>query len=240
MQLIWIVPAIVQMKLASLYSGGKDSTYSIVRAREMGHEVSCLITMHPASDDSLLFHYPNIRITRYLAEAMQIPLVECSSNGGSKEEETSVLEEAILQAKTLHGIEGVLHGGISSNFQKEAFGNACRKHGLTPIAPIWRAEALAYMNQLVDTGFRIMIVAVSAMGLGKEWLGTVIDRHALEQLHTLSKKFGFNLTFEGGEAETLVIDCPLFRKRLEIKAANTRWDGQRGIFEILEVALVEK
>jgi hypothetical protein len=27
---------------------------------------------------------------------------------------------------------------------------------------------------------------------------------------------------------------------LQVRKANIRWDGQRGIFEILEVALVEK
>jgi diphthamide synthase (EF-2-diphthine--ammonia ligase) len=58
---------------------------------------------------------------------------------------------------------------------------------------------------------------------------------------SISKKCGFNLTFEGGEAETLVIDCPLYwRKKLQINAATTHWDGQRGIFEIRDVGLVEK
>ena len=56
----------------------------------------------------------------------------------------------------------------------------------------------------------------------------------------LSKKFGFNLTFEGGEAETLVIDCPLYRKKIQINSATTLWDGQRGIFEIQDIALIEK
>ena len=42
------------MKLAALYSGGKDSTFAIYRAKEMGHEVACLVTMHPVADDSPL------------------------------------------------------------------------------------------------------------------------------------------------------------------------------------------
>jgi uncharacterized protein (TIGR00290 family) len=96
------------------------------------------------------------------------------------------------------------------------------------------------MNELIEYGFSIIIVAVSAMGLGKEWLGKLIDKDALDKLAALAKKYGFNLTFEGGEAETLVIDCPLFRKKLRINAASTQWDGQRGIFEIREVSLVEK
>jgi uncharacterized protein (TIGR00290 family) len=85
-----------------------------------------------------------------------------------------------------------------------------------------------------------MIVGVSAMGLEKEWLGEIIDKESLARLAKLSKKYGFNLTFEGGEAETLVVDCPLYSKRLNIIRSHTRWDGQRGMFEILEAELVQK
>jgi uncharacterized protein (TIGR00290 family) len=88
--------------------------------------------------------------------------------------------------------------------------------------------------------FEIKIVSISAMGLEPSWLGKTLDKISVDVLHTLSKKNGFNLNFEGGEAETLVLDCPLFQKRLEVRNANVIWDGQRGIFEILEVALIQK
>ena len=78
------------------------------------------------------------------------------------------------------------------------------------------------------------------MGLEKEWLGRVIDTESLDRLTLLSKKHGFSLAFEGGEAETLVLDCPIFSKKLRVIKANTHWDGQRGIFEILEAELVNK
>jgi diphthine-ammonia ligase len=96
------------------------------------------------------------------------------------------------------------------------------------------------MHDLIDEKFCIKIVGVSAMGLDESWLGMTLDNNSLYNLEDLSQKYGFNITFEGGEAETLTLDCPLFKKRLEIKDARTRWDGQRGIFEILEVALICK
>jgi len=228
------------VKLAVLYSGGKDSTYAIYLAMKTGHEVLCLITMHPVADDSPLFHYPNSWVTEYLGNAMQIPLIGLTVSGRAKEDELKAVEQAIAQAKALYGIEGIVYGGISSNYQKQAFDEICARLKLTAIAPLWNAEPQEYMNTLVEQGFSIMIVGVSAMGLDKEWLGKQIDRAALKRLDTLSKKYGFNLTFEGGEAETLVIDCPIFHKRLQINSAKTHWDGQRGIFEIQDVALVEK
>jgi ABC transporter with metal-binding/Fe-S-binding domain ATP-binding protein len=226
--------------VASLYSGGKDSTFAILRAKEMGHHVVCLISIHSLVDDSLLFHYPNNWITRYLADTMQIPIMVFSVKSRNKDDEMRVLEEALIQVKSLFMVEGVLHGGISSNYQRQAFEDVCTRQGLAAVAPLWGIESLSYMNELVECGFHVMIVGVSAMGLDKEWLGRILDKNAMSKLASLSKKYGFNLTFEGGEAETLVIDCPLFRKRLEIKKANTRWDGQRGMFEILEVELVDR
>ena len=228
------------MKLAALYSGGKDSTYAIYRVKEMGHQVACLITMHPISDDSPLFHYINNWVTEYLADAMQIPLIRFYVSGITKEDEVKALEGAVAEAKSLYGVEGVVHGGISSNYQKHAFEQICERLKVAAIAPLWNAEPQKYMSELVDHDFSIIIVGVSAMGLDKEWLGRQIDKGALGTLAALAKKYGFNLTFEGGEAETLVTNSPLFRKKLQINAATTHWDGQRGIFEIRDLSLVEK
>jgi predicted ATP pyrophosphatase (TIGR00289 family) len=169
---------------------------------------------------------------------MQIPVLGFQVACKSKEDETRALEEAMVQAKTLYKIEGVVFGGISSMFQKNAFEGICEKQGLQAVAPIWSIEAEKYYAELLEKKFEIMVVGVSAMGLEKEWLSRIIDRDALATLTGLSKKCGFNLTFEGGEAETLVTNCPLFGKKLRIKNANVLWDGQRGIFEILEVELV--
>ena len=228
------------MKLAALYSGGKDSTFAISCAQEMGHQVVCLITMHPVADDSALFHYPNSWVTEYLADAMQIPLMTFRVSGCSKEDEVNALEEAIVQVKSIYEIEGIVHGGISSNYQKQAFEHVCVRQGIAAVAPLWNSDPERYITELVNRGYHIIIAGVSTMGLDKKWLGMELDKESIAKLVSISKKCGFNLTFEGGEAETLVIDCPLYWKKLKINAATTYWDGQRGIFEIRDVALVEK
>jgi diphthine-ammonia ligase len=228
------------VRLAALFSGGKDSTFAIYRSRQEGNTIECLITMHPAADDSALFHYPNSNLAKYLAETMGTPLLEFNLSRTDREAEVGVLAEAIGKAKLLYGVQGVVSGGIASVFQKQAFEESCKRHGLVPLSPLWGTDPKKYMNDLLLSGFSIMIVGVSAMGLEKEWLGKIIDCNSLEQLFLLSKKYGFNLTFEGGEAETLVIDCPLYSKKLAVKSAESSWDGQRGIFEILEVELLDR
>ena len=228
------------MRLVSLYSGGKDSTYALFKAKEMGHDISCLLTMYPQTDASLLFHYPNNWVTSYLGQAMCIPSFGFASQSGTKEDEVKSLERAIIAVKSLHEIHGVVHGGILSTFQNDMVQRICCKHNLTMIAPLWHIQQSEYMDLLLEKNFDIKIVSVSAMGLDEHWLGISLDREVLDRLKRLSQKYCFNVSFEGGEAETLVVDCPIFYKRLQVNKANIHWDGQRGMLEIIEVALVEK
>jgi uncharacterized protein (TIGR00290 family) len=93
---------------------------------------------------------------------------------------------------------------------------------------------------LIDEKFKIIIVGVSALGLGKEWLGSTLNRENLTKLEFLSAKYGFNLSFEGGEAETLVVDCPIYKKKLEIREGIVKWFGDNGIFEIIDYDLIDK
>ena len=228
------------MRLISLYSGGKDSTYALLKAKEMGHDISCLLTMYPETDESLLYHYPNNWVTSYLGEAMGIPSFGFASPSGTKEYESKSLEQAIIAVKSLQDIDGIVHGGIFSTFQNEVVRRICVKHNLSMIAPLWNIQQSEYMDLLLENKFDIKIVGVSAMGLDERLLGVSLDREVLYKLKSLSEKYSFNVSFEGGEAETLVVDCPIFYKRLQINKAKRHWDGQRGMLEILEVALVEK
>jgi diphthine-ammonia ligase len=229
------------MKLAALCSGGKDSVFSIYKAIQHGHTIECLVTIHPSVDDSMLFHYPNNKIPKSLADALDMPFmgIDCTATS-SKYAEIRVLEQVINQVRSTFDVEGIVHGAISSKFQNDTFRKVCIRHGLASIAPIWNVQPYNYLQTLIDNDFHVKIVSVSAMGLDFSWLGKDLDRELIEKLRLLSGKYGINMSFEGGEAETLTVDCPIFKKRLSIKKSITKWDGQRGIFEILEHELIPK
>ncbi|MCZ7373210.1 MAG: TIGR00289 family protein, partial [Candidatus Methanoperedens sp.] len=67
------------MKLAALVSGGKDSSFAIYRALQEGYEVTDLVTIVPADEDSYMFHSANIHLTRLISEACGIPLTSMAS-----------------------------------------------------------------------------------------------------------------------------------------------------------------
>ena len=49
------------------------------------------------------------------------------------------------------------------------------------------------------------------------------------------------MAFEGGEAESFVLDGPIFKKRIVIKKAEKKMSEKNtGIYEIKEVEIVDK
>ena len=153
------------------------------------------------------------------------------------ETEFKKLEKLITLAKENYSIEGIVHGGILSKYQKDNFSSICQKNDLEIISPLWNKNPESYMKELLEENFEYIISSVSCDGLDDSWLGQKIDENGLKTLENLQNKFGFNLNFEGGEAETFVTNCPLFKKPLFIQDSRTEWDGYRGRFEILEAKL---
>jgi ABC transporter with metal-binding/Fe-S-binding domain ATP-binding protein len=225
------------MKLASLFSGGKDSTYSIFLAKKQGHEIKCLLSVFPKSDESHLLHHPNLQWTNLQSQSMQIPQLTIKSELDEPDNEINSLEEILIQAIDEYHIEGLVHGGIQSQFQKEKFENLCNKLNLKSIAPLWNRNPLEYMNELISSNFVFIITSVSSGGLDDSWLGKIITKNDIDNLYVLSQKFGFNLNFEGGEAETFVVDCSLFSHAIKIIQGKKIWDGYRGRFEIVDARL---
>ena len=225
------------MKLASLFSGGKDSTFAIYLAQKQGHEVTCLLSIFTKSEDSHLLHYPNLQWTKLQSESMNIPQLTIHSESNETDDELSALEKLLQNAKEQFHIEGLVHGGIKSQFQKEKFESLCSKLDLVPITPLWNKEPEQYMNDLLDSDFIFIMITVTSDGLNDTWLGKQITKSDIDTLKNLSVKFGFNLNFEGGEAETFVVNCPLFSNSIKINKFKKIWDGYRGRFEIMDAEL---
>jgi len=225
------------MILAALFSGGKDSTYSIYKAQKLGHEIKCLVTLFPKSDDSHLLHYSNIGLSQLQSKSMGIQHLTIKPSSYDTEIELGKLEEILEHAKVKFGIEGLVHGGIMSEFQKNNFEKVANKLSLELVSPVWHKGQIDYLKELIEEKFDFIITSVSADGLDESWLGKIIDLNDLNKLERLSIKHGFNINFEGGEAETFVINCPLFTNPISIKKSKKIWDGYRGRFEILEAEL---
>ncbi len=227
------------MKMVSLFSGGKDSLFATHLAIKEGHEVLCLLSLESERDDSYMFHVPNISLTKFQAEAMEIPLIRKRVKG-EKEKEVKELEEIISELVKEKGIEGIVTGAIESNYQRERIQKIADRYGLFHYAPLWKIDAVRYMESLIKEGFSVVIVSVSALGLDESFLGKVIDRKLLERLKFLNSKYGVHVAGEGGEYETFVTDCPIFKKKLVIEKSKILKEKSSGVLVIESVRVSEK
>lgn len=224
------------MKLAALFSGGKDSTYSIYRAMRAGHKVCCVLTIYPESADSHLLHHPGIKHTKTQALSMKMPH-HSTTSPVKKQAEDDALNRLVRLAIKNYDIDGIIHGGIRSAYQKDRFSHIAKLNNLTPVSPVWKSgSAASYMYEMVREGFKFIVQSVSSGGLDEYWLGRLITTHDIKKLENLGESHGFSVDFEGGEAETFVVDCPLFSRPITL-CGTTHWDGYIGRFEILEATL---
>jgi len=223
----------MKMKLVSLFSGGKDSTYALELAGKK-HEIKYLATIHSKNPDSYMYHTPNIGLTLIQSQCLGIQLASKESKGEKEKE----LDDLRILLKGLDA-KGVVSGAVKSQYQKQRIEKVCKELKLKLFSPLWNKDEEKLLREMIKS-YEIVITAVSADGFDINWLGRRIDEECLEDLIKLKNKHGINLSGEGGEYETIVLDCPLFKKRIQIKEASKIWVANSGIYEIKDVSLVPK
>ena len=227
------------MKLAVLFSGGKDSTFTVYKALKEGHKVRYLISLICDNPASYMFHYPNINLTKIQSECMGIPIVTKKTKG-QKEKELEDIKSVLSRIRD--EIEGVGAGALASRYQFDRVSNICKEMNLRTYTPCWMQDQEEHIKELLDAGFEVIITGVAARGLGKEWLGRKLDWNSFKELKKLKEKYNIHIGGEGGEYESLVLDCPLFKKRIEVKKSSIIWDEktQSGHLAIEETETVKK
>lgn len=222
------------MRLASLYSGGKDSTFSLYLMEQSGHDIPYLVNIVPEDAASWIFHTPNLSMVPLMAESMGRDLVTARSTG-TEEGDMDGLRKALDGLD----VEGVVSGAIWSDYQWDRMNIVCGDLGLKLMAPMWRKDQDMLMDQFLDSGIVSMIVGCYAEGLGEEWLGRVIDRQAVEELKAIRARTGISIMGEGGEYESLTIDSPMHSRPLEIVSSERAWSSQGGTMTITSARLRE-
>lgn len=209
---------------AVLFSGGKDSCYSAYLAKKKGYEITCLISVFSKNPNSYMFHTPSIKRTKQQAKIMNIPLI-IQKTKGEKEKELKDLEKAIKRAKTKYKIDTIVTGALASNYQKSRIEKICKKLNLECFNPLWNKDEFEYLNELIKNKFKVIITGVFAYPLDKSWLGKEINQKFIQELKQLNASHKIHPAGEGGEFETFVLDCPLFKKPLKIK--NSKISGEK-------------
>ncbi|MFA6214401.1 MAG: diphthine--ammonia ligase [Candidatus Micrarchaeia archaeon] len=213
------------MKVAVLFSGGKDSVFAAFCMQQQGHDVS-LLTISPA-EYSMMFHHPNVKWCAEQARQMGMPIKFVEAEGEREEDELAAMKEALRGMQ----VGAVAAGAIESEYQKQRIDKIAHELGIASFSPVWRtgdallSEQCAYLETYV--------IAVSAGGLGRADLGARFDAAFVGRLRGMKPSVSAHL--EGGEGETFVACAPFFARALRIGGMEKEWDGARGVAKILSL-----
>jgi ABC transporter with metal-binding/Fe-S-binding domain ATP-binding protein len=186
-----------------------------------------------------MFHTPNISLTTLQAECLGIPRV-VEKTKGVKENELKDLQKAVRKAKEKYHIEGVVTGAIESVYQASRIERICNELGLWCFSPLWLMDQMSLLREIVENNFEVIISGVFAAPFDQSWLGRKLDEKTVEELGQIAQEYQINPSGEGGEIETSVLDCPLFKKKLVITKAEKRYKNYSGVYDAKKIEVRPK
>jgi diphthine-ammonia ligase len=121
-------------------------------------------------------------------------------------------------------VSAVSCGAILSNYQRFRVEDVCSRVGITPLHYLWQRDRRSLLDEMVAHGIYAVLVKVSGGGLDpRRHLGKDLAQ-MVPTFHRLHDRFGLDICGEGGEYETMVLDMPLFKYRIEISESEVVCD----------------
>ncbi|KAF7282425.1 hypothetical protein GWI33_002657 [Rhynchophorus ferrugineus] len=217
------------MRVVALVSGGKDSTFNMMQCIAAGHDIVALANLVPYNKseiDSYMYQSVGHEAIDLIAQAIDLPIYKKFTYGLSEEkgrtydpcenDEVEDLYNLLLEIKNEIDFEGVSVGAILSDYQRVRVENVCLRLNVTPLAYLWQRNQEDLLDDIIKCEVDAIVIKVAALGLEpKKHLGRSLS---LLQPHLLAmhEKYGLNVCGEGGEYETLTLDCPLFKSRIVV------------------------
>ena len=220
------------MKVFGLISGGKDSIYNLIQCINHGHELIAVghlspeITKGDYELDSYMYQSVGSELCSSIAKCLEVPYIEKKITGKpinkelsyeeTKDDEVEDLFLLIKEAKEkFPEINAVSSGAILSKYQKNRVENICERLGLESLAYLWEYDQPTLLNKMIEDGMNSILIKVCVIGLDKIDLMKSL-KEMKEKLLKLKDKYGINVCGEGGEYETITLDCELYKKRIII------------------------
>ena len=203
------------MKVIASWSGGKDSCLACFRALAQGYEVSYLVNFISREFRRVSFHGTRDHLISRQAEAIGIPLMQYTVPP-----DMSLYEQTFKKAVSAlkrRGVEGMVFGDIYLQEHRDWIERVCGELAITPLQPLWGTPPERVLLEFIEEGFEAVIISAKADIFDEKWLGRRVDRSLLSDLKKLEKRKELDVCGEQGEYHTLVVDGPLFRKRVQAR-----------------------
>jgi len=188
------------------WTGGKDGCYSCYKVMFAGYSITHLL--HFTNLKKTGSHELNPALIRAQSQALGLPLLQRDFHSYEEEFKKAALE---LRSQG-ERIDAAVFGHIETH--KPLVDRICRDLDIDLILPLWKENSERIVNEIIDAGFEVILVSVRDGFLGKEWLGRRIDDKFLADLKKANSTV--DACGENGEFHTLVLDGPIFKKKIVI------------------------
>ena len=219
------------MKVAVLWTGGKDSALALHKTLKSGHKVAYLATL--IWDKPSLAH--SLSLIKLQSEAMGIPFFWDKLEKPYFES----YRESILEMKTEYA---VVTGDIAyvDDFHGNWIDEVCKGTGVQVIKPLWNMDRDAIMRELLDFDFKVVLTQVKEPWMTQDWLGRTLDSDSIKEMQQLRDEKSLDLCGEFGEYHTMTLDAPFFKKIIRISQFQKLKTEKGFVLNPVEVSIAPK
>ncbi|WP_420570772.1 diphthine--ammonia ligase [Kordia sp.] len=212
------------MKLLCSWSGGKDSCYALM---QMKHKPTVLLNALNENGEISRSHGLSKALLHAQATALgaSIHLISATWN--------DYTEKFINKLKTLsnqYELTDAVFGDIDIESHREWEEKVCNAAHINCNLPLWQQDRRTLVTEMIDAGIVAMIVSCNDY-LGQDFLGRIINHETIDLLDAK----GVDVCGENGEFHTVVLDCPLFNKPIEVIQGEKLSNGTG--YHFLELSL---
>jgi len=216
------------------WSGGKDCNLALYRAIKEGLTPCCLASMIFQDTGRIWPHNLLPEVLQVQAEAIGLPIIQPVASAKTYDD---VFRDMLLKLKE-DGVSGGVFGDVSVgnplvDKHRGWIEGVCQPTGITPYLPLWDEGRESLMCDLIDSGFEAVIIS-SDENLGREMLGRRVDYQLLAELKAIHEA---SPTGWVGFYHTLVVDGPIYQKRLELLETDVVFRHNFWYLDILKVGL---
>ncbi|MFS0690735.1 diphthine--ammonia ligase [Sporosarcina sp. 179-K 8C2 HS] len=191
------------------WSGGKDSTLAYYRALQEGGVAKRIWTMFEEDKERSKSHALPLEIIQAQADSIGVPLMIRGADWYGYEEQFLDAMKECVDA----GIPNGVFGDIDLEDHLTWVQTACAKVGMKAIHPLWMESRRKLLEEFVQAGFEAYIVVVNTKMMPAQFIGREFTIELMNELESL----GIDSCGESGEFHTVVVDGPIFKKRVPIE-----------------------
>ncbi len=196
------------LKTGCSWSGGKDSCYALMLAKDNSYLPSSLLTVLNEEGKISRSHGIPAEILSAQAASANLPICLLESSWADYEVKFT---KAIIELKNTFQLSEMVFGDIDLDEHRQWEEKVCKKAGLNALLPLWKQDRNQLIVKMLEAGIETMIVSCNTH-LGEKFLGKILNLETIREL----EKAGVDVCGENGEFHTLVLNCPLFSKRIVV------------------------